>query len=135
MNQGCRLGVSGAISWCFEQEEEGIILEADIVVHPDFSPYCADLLERYRQDTRVWAISGDNFQDGQWRGSGSDYFRHLPHCWGWASWRRAWRPQPPIPQCGGATLLGEYLGAAGPPQPAEHLGLSVELHGDGQQRL
>lgn len=90
-NQGCRLGVSGAISWFFEQEEEGIILEDDIVVHPDFFPYCAELLEHYRHDTRVWAISGDNFQDGHWRGSGSYYFSHLPHCWGWASWRRAWQ--------------------------------------------
>jgi SAM-dependent methyltransferase len=90
-NQGCRLGVSGAISWFFEQEEEGIILEDDIVVHPDFFPYCAELLEHYRHDTRVWAISGDNFQDGQWRGNGSYYFSHLPHCWGWASWRRAWQ--------------------------------------------
>lgn len=90
-NQGCRLGVSSAISWFFEQEEEGIILEDDIVVHPDFFPYCTALLEHYRHDTRVWAISGDNFQDGQWRGSGSYFFSHLFHCWGWASWRRAWQ--------------------------------------------
>jgi hypothetical protein len=45
--------VSSAISWFFEQEEEGIILEVDIVVHPDFFPYCANLLEHYRHDTRV----------------------------------------------------------------------------------
>ncbi|MCT0198162.1 glycosyltransferase family 2 protein [Synechococcus sp. CS-1325] len=90
-NQGCRLGVSRAISWFFEQVEEGIILEDDCVPHPDFFPYCATLLERYRHDSRVWCISGDNFQNGQWRGDGSYYFSRYNHCWGWASWHRCWQ--------------------------------------------
>ena len=67
VNQGCRLGVSRAITWFFEQVEEGIILEDDCVPHPDFFLYCTTLLERYRHDTRVWCISGNNFRDGQWR--------------------------------------------------------------------
>jgi hypothetical protein len=90
-NQGCRLGVSRAITWFFEQVEEGIILEDDCVPHPDFFPYCTTLLERYRHDTRVWCISGNNFQNGQWRGDGSYYFSRYNHCWGWASWRRCWQ--------------------------------------------
>jgi hypothetical protein len=90
-NQGCRLGVSRAISWFFQQVEEGIILEDDCVPHPDFFPYCAELLERYRHDERVWCVSGNNFQDGRWRGDGSYYFSHYTHIWGWASWRRCWR--------------------------------------------
>ena len=48
VNQGCRLGVSRAITWFFEQVEEGIILEDDCVPHPDFFPYCATLLEPER---------------------------------------------------------------------------------------
>jgi hypothetical protein len=91
VNQGCRLGVSRAITWFFQQVEEGIILEDDCVPHPDFFPYCETLLERYRHDTRVWCISGNNFQDGQWRGDGSYYFSRYSHCWGWASWRRCWQ--------------------------------------------
>jgi hypothetical protein len=91
VNQGCRLGVSRAITWFFEQVEVGIILEDDCVPHSDFFPYCTTLLERYRHDTRVWCISGDNFQNGQWRGDGSYYFSRYNHCWGWASWRRCWQ--------------------------------------------
>ena len=91
VNQGCRLGVSRAISWFFDQVEEGIILEDDCVPHPDFFNYCTSLLERYRDDTRVWCISGNNFQNGQWRGDGSYYFSRYNHCWGWASWRRCWQ--------------------------------------------
>lgn len=35
-NLGCGRAVSQAITWFFEQEEEGIILEDDILPHPDF---------------------------------------------------------------------------------------------------
>ena len=91
VNQGCRIGVSRAISWFFDNVEEGIILEDDCVPHPDFFSYCQTLLELYRDDTRVWCISGDNFQDGNWRGDGSYYFSRYSHCWGWASWRRCWQ--------------------------------------------
>ena len=91
VNQGCRLGVSRAITWFFEQVEEGIILEDDCVPHPGFFHYCTTLLERYRHDTRVWCISGNNFQNGQWRGDGSYYFSRYNHCWGWASWRGCWQ--------------------------------------------
>lgn len=91
VNQGCRLGVSRAITWFFERVEEGIILEDDCIPHPDFFHYCTTLLNRYRHDTRVWCISGSNFQNGQWRGDGSYYFSRYNHCWGWATWRRCWK--------------------------------------------
>ncbi|WP_341882972.1 nucleotide-diphospho-sugar transferase [Synechococcus sp. UW140] len=90
VNQGCRVGVSRAISWFFEQVEEGIILEDDCVPHPDFIPYCTTLLERYRHDTRVWCISGNNFEDGPWRKGNDYFFTKIPMIWGWATWRSRW---------------------------------------------
>ncbi|GAK49453.1 hypothetical protein U14_00675 [Candidatus Moduliflexus flocculans] len=90
-NLGCRMAVSSAIDWFFEHEEEGIILEDDCLPDQSFFRFCEELLEYYRHDTRVMAISGDNFQQGQQRGKYSYYFSQLPHCWGWATWRRAWR--------------------------------------------
>jgi hypothetical protein len=89
-NLGCSNGPSQAITWFFEHVEEGIILEDDCIPHPDFFYFCSSLLEHYRNDTRVWSISGNNFQDGQWRGNGSYYFSRYTHSWGWASWRRCW---------------------------------------------
>ena len=89
-NQGCQLGVSAAITWFFEHEQAGIVLEDDCVPHPDFFSYCHELLMRYWDDSRVWCISGDNFQAGVWRGEGSYYFSRYNHCWGWATWRRCW---------------------------------------------
>ncbi|MBI5441710.1 MAG: glycosyltransferase family 2 protein [Deltaproteobacteria bacterium] len=89
-NLGCRRAVSSAITWFFEQEEEGIILEDDCLPHPTFFHYCRDLLERYRDDTRIAMVSGDNFQFGRRRTEYSHYFSRYPHIWGWASWRRTW---------------------------------------------
>jgi hypothetical protein len=90
-NLGCKLAVSQAIGWFFDQFEAGIVLEDDCVAHPSFFPYAAELLDRYRDDERVCMVSGDNFQFGRRRTSHSYYFSMHTHIWGWASWRRAWR--------------------------------------------
>lgn len=89
-NLGCRFAVSSAIDWFFEHESEGVILEDDI--HPilGFFGYCAELLDRYRYDTRVGAIAGNNHQSGLPVDGSSYYFSIYSHCWGWATWRRAW---------------------------------------------
>jgi hypothetical protein len=91
VNLGCRERVFSGISWVFQQVEEAIILEDDCLPHPSFFRYCQELLDYYREDERIWCISGDNFQEEQWRGDGSYYFSNYNHCWGWASWRRAWQ--------------------------------------------
>ena len=90
-NLGCKYAVSGGITWFFEHEEQGIILEDDCLPHPDFFGYCETLLHRYADDERVSVITGNNFQHGLKRGDGSYYFSKYNHCWGWASWRCAWR--------------------------------------------
>ena len=89
-NLGCRTGVSSAIDWFFEHEPEGIILEDDCLPHPDFFRYCDDLLERYRNDTRIMTIGGSNFLPESRLPSSSYYYAPYFQVWGWASWRRAW---------------------------------------------
>lgn len=90
-NLGCKNAVSSAITWFFEHEEQGIILEDDCLPHTDFFSFCEQLLDHYRDDERVSVITGDNFQAGRWRGEGTYYFSRYNHVWGWASWRRAWK--------------------------------------------
>jgi hypothetical protein len=89
-NLGCKYAVSGGITWFFEHEEQGIILEDDCLPHPDFFIFCETLLDRYTRDERVSVITGNNFQNGQQRGGASYYFSKYNHCWGWATWRHAW---------------------------------------------
>jgi hypothetical protein len=90
-NLGCYRRVASGLSWAFGQSEELIILEDDCLAHPDFFTFCDELLERYRHDERIFAVSGDNFQKGPPRTADSYYFSRIFHCWGWASWRRSWQ--------------------------------------------
>jgi len=90
-NLGCGLGPATAITWFFDNVEEGIILEDDCLPHPDFFVFCETLLDYYRDDEKIMEISGDNFQRGLKRGNASYYFSAYPHGGGWATWRRAWK--------------------------------------------
>lgn len=89
-NLGCGKAVSEAITWFFDQEEEGIILEDDVLPHPDFFPYCEELLEKYRNDYRIQLITGRNAFFSPIITSESYYFSGLFHIWGWATWKRVW---------------------------------------------
>ncbi|MCF3648737.1 hypothetical protein [Synoicihabitans lomoniglobus] len=90
-NLGCARRVSSGLNWVFEQVEEAIILEDDCLPVPTFFSFCEELLERYRDDERVAQIAGCSFlPEGEGFGE-SYFFSRYPHCWGWATWRRAWR--------------------------------------------
>jgi len=89
-NHGCARAVSSAITWFFEHHDRGIVLEEDCVPDRSFFPFCEELLERYADDARIGVVTGNNFQNGRTRGHDSYYFSRYPHCWGWATWRRAW---------------------------------------------
>ncbi len=90
-NLGCRVAVSSAINWFFENELMGIILEDDCLPSASFFGFCSKLLEKYEFDELVSHIAGSNFQDGIKRGNSTYYFSRLTHVWGWASWRRVWK--------------------------------------------
>jgi hypothetical protein len=90
-NLGCAIAVAGAITWFFENIEQGIILEDDCLPHPSFFNYCELLLEKYKYDEKIFAIDGANFQNGKKRGTYSYYFSSYTLTWGWATWRRAWK--------------------------------------------
>lgn len=89
-NLGCKRAVSSAITWFFDNVEEGIILEDDTLPRQSFFGFCEQLLVKYRNTPEILHISGDNFQQGRKRGSDSYYFSIYNHIWGWATWRRAW---------------------------------------------
>lgn len=90
-NLALKRRVSSGLDWVFSQVERAIVLEDDCLANSDFFRFCDELLDLYAEDERVAVITGNNFQDGQKRGDASYYFSKYNHCWGWATWRRAWR--------------------------------------------
>jgi len=87
-NLGCGLAVSSAITWFFEHEEQGIILEDDCLPNQSFFLFCEELLEKYKNEERVANISG--FKCIETKNKFSYYFSDMIEIWGWATWRRAW---------------------------------------------
>ncbi len=92
-NLGCGLGMSTAISWFFQKEEFGIILEDDCIPNKKFYSYCNNLLSRYKDDKNIFMIAGDNggeivpkkyFNDKQIMSV------PIPLIWGWATWKDRW---------------------------------------------
>ncbi len=90
-NLGCGLRPATGIDWVFQNTEEAIILEDDCLPDPTFFQYCDELLAYYRHEPRIMTVCGLNVQFGRRRTQDSYYFSHFNHCWGWASWRRAWQ--------------------------------------------
>ncbi len=89
-NLGCKVGVSTAINWFFDNVEQGIILEDDCLPNESFFIFCETMLERYKNEDKIMHISGTNFQFGNTRGEASYYFSQCTNIWGWATWKRAW---------------------------------------------
>ena len=81
--------LKGAVDWVCENENSWIVLEEDIVPSLAFFSFCDQLINYYRNDKRVWYISGDNFFN--LNPSGYDYiFTHYHWMYGWATWRDRW---------------------------------------------
>lgn len=88
-NLGCKVAISSAITWFFENEEEGIILEDDCLPSLSFFYFCEELLEKYRYRSDIFTISGRN-DLGEWKSEDASYFFTAGNIWGWATWKRAW---------------------------------------------
>jgi hypothetical protein len=90
-NLGCKFGESAAMDWFFRHEEEGIILEDDTLPVAGFFQFCEVLLDVYRDNTRVFSISGTNYLANHCYIPHSYAFSRYGDYWGWAGWRRSWR--------------------------------------------
>ena len=91
-NLGCGLAVSRAITWFFEHEEKGIILEDDVICSNSYFQFATGLLNYYNDDDRIGIISANLFNSRKTTETSlSTYsFTEFPHIWGWATWRRVW---------------------------------------------
>lgn len=89
-NIGCKVAGSNGISWLFEHEEYGVIVEDDIVLSQDFFKMCEQLLPLYNNVENVMVISARN-HSGKYQESDEYCFVNYANIWGWATWRRAWQ--------------------------------------------
>lgn len=81
--------LKGAVDWVCEHEDAWITLEDDVVPTLAFFSFCDQMIDYYRNDNRVWYVSGDNFWN--LNPGGYDYIFSSYHwMYGWATWRDRW---------------------------------------------
>jgi hypothetical protein len=105
-NLGCKRRVASGIDWVFSQVEEAIILEDDCLPSEAFFAFCREMLIRYRDEPRVFAISGSFF--GLEAGKPGHYFSRYSLMWGWATWRNRWQHYQVQPTDHFAVLLATW---------------------------
>jgi len=87
---GLKTNVEKGLCQVFSGVPAAIILEDDCVASPEFFKFCEQNLHRYRRNRKVMSLSGSCFVDEKISIPGRAYLSRYPHCWGWATWRRAW---------------------------------------------
>jgi hypothetical protein len=90
-NRGLDPNIEAGIDWVFSVVDEAIFIEDDCIGDPTFFVYCEELLERYRDEPRVWMISGDTHEVPEALFGDYSYdFATWASIWGWATWADRW---------------------------------------------
>ncbi|MBQ9977540.1 MAG: hypothetical protein IJP21_02990 [Clostridia bacterium] len=90
INLTCDEREFSGISWCFEYVDRLIILEDDVLPADSFYGFCAELLEKHKDDERIQVISGFN-RVGKYTETPYDYlYSYSSAGIGWATWKRVW---------------------------------------------
>lgn len=90
-NLGCEQNIETGLDWAFGLVDRAIVLEDDCLPDATFFPYAAELLERYRENRRVWHIGGNQHGVPDALFEGRSYaFSTWASVWGWATWADRW---------------------------------------------
>ena len=89
INLGCTMAGKTAWDWFFSKEDRMIFIEDDGVPNMSFFYYCQNLLEKFKNDTRIAYIGGVNY--GLKYGPASYFFsRECAATYSMATWKRVY---------------------------------------------
>ncbi|KAA1427473.1 glycosyltransferase family 2 protein [Nocardioides antri] len=92
VNLGVEGNVELGLDWVFSQVPEALVFEDDCTPDPTFFPFAQELLDRYRDDRRVWQIAGNRHGvPRRLYGDDSYAFSTWASVWGWATWADRWQ--------------------------------------------
>jgi hypothetical protein len=90
-NLGLAQSIILGINTVFETYENVIVLEDDLVTSPDFLNFMNDCLDVYRDNKKIFSISGFSPHISIPKAySENVYLSYRPNSWGWATWRNIW---------------------------------------------
>lgn len=89
-NNGLYAMIDKVGEYVWKRVDRCILLEDDSIPSISFFKFCAELLEKYKDDTRIECICGFNILN-KWEKASSDYFfTRQGSIWGFATWRRVY---------------------------------------------
>lgn len=110
-NLGLANSIISGINQTFEKYDKIIVLEDDLVTSKYFLRFMNDALNFYADDDRVATVNGYIYPV---KGLLPEtFFLRCADCWGWATWRRAWRLFEPdgevlLKKIGERNLIGKF---------------------------
>lgn len=90
-NLGLKKHIPGALTKFFAKEDFGIYLEDDTLPSEQFFYFQKELLERYKNNNKVFAIKGVNLYPELTKTRYSYFLSQIGGCWGLGMWRRSWK--------------------------------------------
>ena len=88
-NLGMADSILSGVGECMDTDSSAIVIEDDLILSPGFLRYMNDALSLYADDEKVMHVSAYMFPV---RGTlPATFFFNSTSCWGWGTWRRAWR--------------------------------------------
>jgi GT2 family glycosyltransferase len=88
-NLGLAHSIISAVTEIVNAHGRIIVLEDDLVTSKYFLQYMNQALTVYEKEERVMHISGSAYPIDDFSADDT-YFLHIPLCWGWGTWKRAW---------------------------------------------
>lgn len=90
-NLGLKKHIPGAFDWFFKDNEYGIYLEDDTLPCDSFFYFQQELLKKFKDDKRIFAINGTNFYPKIIDHRYSYHLSQIGGVWGMGIWRRSWK--------------------------------------------
>ena len=90
-HKGLAKSVIGGVDMILEKYDTLIVTEDDLVSHENYLAYMNEALAYYRDDPRIWSISGYSYPLVTMQGRQEVYFTYRGSSWGWATWKDRWQ--------------------------------------------
>lgn len=94
VNKGLADSIVEGVTKIVNEYGKIIVLEDDIVTTPVFLTFMNSALDLYESNQEVMHLSGYNFPitaDPDANTGHNTFFSQMMFCWGWATWKRAWK--------------------------------------------
>lgn len=88
-NWGLAKSIVAGVTEIIENYEKIIVLEDDLITHKDFLKFMNEGLSKYKDDLRVYCLSGYSYVGEEMKDTGY-YFLKICSSWSWGTWKDRW---------------------------------------------